>query len=262
MNAEELLDIGLTCQLKGQLEKAEDYLKKALVQDPKIRGAHLGLGDINLKQSRFDMAKEMYTKEIALNPRSVKARIELANVNIIKGEEDKALLNFEKALSLSSNDWRACKGMGYVYFLKGELSKAAGWLKMANDGNEEDLAVHFWLTLVYFQHGLTTQVDTEIEKVKAICRNIEKFTDKQELVVAYVLGKVAVIQGKHKEAIKYLEDLRKRIKIKNRKRIELGLIYDETDILKTLAEVYDKSGEQALSNAIKKEIAGLTQKSF
>ncbi len=259
MNAEELLDIGLTCQLKGQLEKAQDYLEQALVQDPKIRGAHLGLGDINLKQSRFDIAEEMYTKEIALNPRSVKARIELANVNIIKGEEDKALLNFEKALSLSSNDWRAYKGMGYVYFLKGKLSKATGWLKMANDGKEEDLAVHFWLTLVYSRHGLTTQVDTEIEKVKAICRNIEKFTDKQEPVIAYVLGKVAAIQGKNKEASKHLEDFRKKIKIKNRKRIELGLIYDELDILRTLAEVYNKSGEQALSNAIKKEMAGLTR---
>jgi lipopolysaccharide biosynthesis regulator YciM len=258
MNAEELLDIGLTYQLKGQLEKSEDYFKKALVQDPQIRGAHLGLGDIYLKQSRFDMAEEMYGKEININPLSVKAHIELANVNIIKGEEDKALSNFEKALSLSSSDWRACKGMGYTYFIKGELSKAAGWLKMANDGNEEDLAVHFWLTLVYFRNGLTTEIDAEIEKVKTICKNVEKFTSKQEPVIAYVFGKVAALQGKNKEAIKYLEDLRKKINIRNRKRVELGLIYDEMDILKTLAEVYDKSGEQSLSNAVKKEIAGLT----
>lgn len=259
MDAEELLDIGLTHQLKGQSEKAQDYLKKALVQDPRIRGAHLGLGDIYIKQGQFDMAEEMYRKEIEINPASTKAHIELANVNVIKGEEDKALSNFEKALSLSSNDWRACKGMGYVYFVKGELAKAAGWLKMANDGNEDDLAVHFWLALLYHQNGLTTETDTEIEKVKIICRNIEKFTSKQEPVIAYVLGKVAAIQGKHKEAVKYLEDLRKKINIRNKKRIELGLIYDEADILKTLAESYDKSGDKNSSNSIQKEITGLTR---
>jgi len=257
MDAEELLDMGLTYQLKGQSEKAQDYLKKALVENAQIKGAHLALGDIYLKQGNFDMAEEMYEKEIEINPLSVKAHIELANVNVIKGKEDKALSNFEKALSLSSNDWRACKGMGYIYFIKGELSKAVGWLKMANEDNEEDLAVHFWLTLVYHQNGLISEMDREIEKVRNICKNIEKFTSKQEPVIAYVLGKVAAIQGKNKEAVKCLEDLRKKINIRNKKRIEFGLIYDEADILKTLAESYDKSGDKSSSNAIQKEIAEL-----
>ncbi|MDD5454239.1 MAG: tetratricopeptide repeat protein [Candidatus Ratteibacteria bacterium] len=258
MDAEELLDIGLTHQLKGQLEKAEDCLKKALAEDPKIRGAHLGLGDIYMKQGQFDAAEEMYKKEIEVNPASAKSYIELANVNIIKGNEDESLSNFEKALSLSSNDWRACKGMGYVYFVRGELAKAVGWLKMANDGNAQDLAVHFWIALIYFQNGLVTETDAEIERVRAICQNIEKFTSKQEPVIAYVLGKVAAIQGKYKETVKYLEDLRKKINIKNRKRVELGLIYDETDILKTLAEAYDKSGDKGSASSIQKEIANLT----
>ncbi len=258
MNAEELLDIGLTHMLKGQLEKAEDCLKEAIVQNIQIRGAHLALGDIYLKQSRFDAAEEMYTDEIRINPDSVKAHIELANVNIIKGETDKALLNLEKALSLSSNDWRACKGMGYVYFVKGESDKAVGWFRIAEEGNKDDLSIHFWLVLIYRQKGIITEMDKEIEKVKAICQNIDKFAPKQEFVISYALGKIAALQGKYKEAIKYLGDAKKKVNIRNKKRIELGLIYDGIDILKTLAEAYDKTGDKISSNTIQKEIANLT----
>ena len=259
MDAEELLDLGLTYQLKGQLEKAEVYLKKALAQNPELRSAYLGLGDIYLKKDRLDMAEEMYAKEIKINPDSVKTHLELANVYILKGEKDKALANFEKALSFSPNDWRASRGIGYIYFIRGELAKAVGWFKMAIDGNEDDLALHFWLALIYHEKGLVTEMDTEIEKARTICQNIDKFMDKSEFVTSYVLGKIAALQEKHKEAIKHLEDLRKRIRIKDRKRIEFGLFYDELDILKTLAEVYDKVGDEILSNTIQKEIANLTQ---
>ena len=259
MNAEELLDFGLTYQFKGQLEKAEDYLKKALAQNPKLKGAHLGLGDIYIKKNNVDAAEKMYIKEIEINPASVKAHIELANVYIIKGEEGRALPNFEKALSLSPNDWRASKGIGYIYFMKGELSKAVGWLRMAVNENEEDLAIHFWLTLVHHQNKFITEMDKEIERVKDICRNMEKFITKPKDVVSYILGKTAALQGKHKEAIKYLEDLRKKVKIKSRKRFELGLFFDELDILKTLVEVYTKTGNKIQSNTIQKEIEGLTQ---
>jgi len=255
MNAEELLDLGLTCQLKGQLEKAQDYLKKALAQDPQIKGAHSGLGDLYLKQGLFDTAEEMYAKEIVINPSSVKAHIGLANVYIIKGEEARSLSNFEKALSLSPNDWRACRGIGYVHFIKGELSKSIGWLKMAAEGGAEDLGVHFWLALAYHKSRLTTEMDMEIERIKVICQNIEKFTGKQAGVLGYVLGKISALQGRNKDAIKYLEDLRKKISIKNKKKMELGVIYDEIDILKTLADAYEKSGDKNSSSSIQKEIA-------
>ena len=258
MDAEELLDLGLTWQLKGDLIKAEDYLKKALVKKPQLKGAHLGLGDICLKQDKLDMAQKMYMKEIEINPASVKAHIELANVCILKGEEDEALSNFEKALSLSPNDWRGSKGMGYIYFLKSELEKAVGWLTMAAENNENDFSIHFLLALIYHRKGFTKEMDIEIERIRTVCQNIEKFTAKQGLVIAYVLGKVYALQGRYKDAIKHLEDLRKRIKFKNRKRLELGLFYDELDILKTLADVYDRTGDKNSSNAIQKEINALT----
>lgn len=259
MNAEELLDLGLTCQLRGELEKAESYLKKALAQNPGLKGVHLGLGDIYFKKGLIDLAEEMYTKELDVNLDSVKAYLELANVYILKKEEEKALSNFEKVLAVSSNDWRASKGIGYIYFTKGELEKAIGWLSIAMDGNEEDIAIHFWLALVYRQKGLVTEMDKEIEKVRAICQNMEKFMTEPKPVTSYVLGKIAALQGKDKEAIQHLEGLRKRIKIKDRKRMELGLFYDELDILKTLVEVYDKEGNKILSNTIQKEIENLMQ---
>ena len=63
MDAEELLDLGFTFQLRGKLEKAEEYFKKALAKNPHLKGVQRGLGDIYLKRNRFDMAEDMYKKE-------------------------------------------------------------------------------------------------------------------------------------------------------------------------------------------------------
>ncbi len=141
-----------------------------------------------------------------LTPIPSKHTLRLANVYILKGEIDKALANFEKVLSLSPNDWRASKGIGYIYLVRGELAKASGWLNMAGEGNEEDLSIHFWLALVYHEKGLVTEMDREIEKVRAICQNIEKFTAKPGFVTSYVLGKIAVpsrkIQGSNQDTLR------------------------------------------------------------
>jgi tetratricopeptide (TPR) repeat protein len=259
MNAGELLDFGLTYNMRGELEKAEDCLKKALAQNPNLKGAHLGLGDVYLKRDQLDLAEEMYTKELDVNLDSVKANLELANVYILKGEEDKALPNLERVLAISPNDWRAARGMGYIYFIKGELEKASGWFRMALEGKGEDIAVHFWLALIYHQKKFVTEMDTEIEKVRAVCQNMERFVTEPSVATSYILGKIAILQGKHKEAIKHFENLRKRIKIKNRRKMEIGLVYNELDILKTLAEVYEKIGDKVSSSKLQEEIAGLTQ---
>jgi tetratricopeptide (TPR) repeat protein len=255
MNSEELLDWGLTCQMRGDLEKAEGYLKKAIAQTPSLKGAHLGLGDVYLKKGRFDLAEEMYTKELDVNLDSVKAYLELAYIYLLRGEEDKALSNFEKALAVSPDDWRVARGIGYICLVKGELDKAIGWFKMAIEGKVDDLATHFWLVLVYNRKGLVTEMDAEIERVKAICDSMGKFMSTSRLIISYILGKVAFFQGRTKEAIEYLEEIRKNFKLHDRKRMEFGLIYNELDVLKTLADIYERVGEEALLGKIKKEIA-------
>lgn len=257
MNSEELLDLGITCQMRGELEKAEGYLKKAITQTPDLKGAHLGLGDIYFKKGELGSAEEMYMKELDINLDSVKAYLELANICILKGEDDKALSNFEKALAVSHSDWRAARGIGYICLVKGELDKAIGWFKMAVEGNVDDLATRFWLVSVYNKKGLVTEMDTEIERVKAICNSMERFMSTSRLVISYILGKMAFFQGRSKEAIKYLEEVRKNFKLRNRKKIEFGLVYNELDVLKTLADVYERIGETAPLSNIQKEIAKL-----
>ncbi|HIE43831.1 MAG TPA: tetratricopeptide repeat protein [Candidatus Omnitrophica bacterium] len=255
MDAEELLDIGLTYQLRGKLEKAEEYFKKALLRNPRLMRAYVGLGDIYLKTNRFDMAEQMYKKGVEIHPEYEKACLNLARLYILKGEEDKAFSSYERALSLGPNDWRASKGIGYLYLTKDELDKAIGWLKMALEGNEEDLAIHFWLVLAYHQKELKDEMDEEIEKVRGICNNIKKFLPRPAPILSYILGKVSALEGKYKEAIEHLEEVRKKVKVKNRRKLELGVFYNEIDILKTLAEVYEKNEQRALSHLIQKEIA-------
>jgi len=71
-----------------------------------------------------------------------------------------------------------------------------------------------------------------------------------------IVGYLALVkEGKYKEAIEHLEEVRKKVKVKNRRKLELGVFYNEIDILKTLAEVYEKNEQRALSHLIQKEIA-------
>ncbi|MBV8273987.1 MAG: protein kinase [Verrucomicrobia bacterium] len=96
-------------------EKAVDFFKQALEQDPKFVLAYIGLADcyidrvkrFHLEQAWLDSAINLCQQAITLDPGQLRAYTELANAYNLKGWIDKMEEPVRKALELAPNDWDA-----------------------------------------------------------------------------------------------------------------------------------------------------------
>jgi serine/threonine protein kinase/tetratricopeptide (TPR) repeat protein len=96
-------------------DKAIDFFKQALQQDPKFVLAYIGLADCYIDRvKRFhqegtwlDSAINLCQQAIALDPSQLRAYTELANAYNLKGWIDKMAEPVRKALELAPNDWDA-----------------------------------------------------------------------------------------------------------------------------------------------------------
>jgi tetratricopeptide (TPR) repeat protein len=96
-------------------EKAVDFFKQALEQDPKFVLAYIGLAEcyidrvkrFHLEQSWLDSAINLCQQAITLDPSQLRAYTELANAYNLKGWIDKMDEPVRKALELAPNDWDA-----------------------------------------------------------------------------------------------------------------------------------------------------------
>jgi len=253
IQAEEFLDLGITAELKGRLEEAEKYLKKALQENPSLARAYTGLGNIYLKKNQLDKAEEMYREQIKLSPRSVKAHLNLAALSMLKGNIKKAFSLYEKVLTISPGEWRGYRGIGYICFLRKELDKAIGWLKMAREEKEDELSLYFLLALVYSKKGAEEEMYQAIARVREIAEEMKQFSP-QQTTIFYILGKVAALEGRYKECIGYLEEIPKKVKIKNREKWEMGIFYNEQDVLDILRQAYKKQGRKIKPDIFPQEV--------
>jgi tetratricopeptide (TPR) repeat protein len=100
---------------KDANEKAIDFFKQALEQDPKFVLAYVGLADCYIDRvKRFheedtwlDSAINVCQQAIALDPAQLRAYTELANAYSLKGWFDRMHQPVRKALELAPNDWDA-----------------------------------------------------------------------------------------------------------------------------------------------------------
>jgi serine/threonine protein kinase len=96
-------------------EKAIDFFKQALEQDPKFVLAYIGLADcyidrvkrFHLDQTWLDSAINLCQQAITLDPSQLRAYTQLANAYNLKGWIDKMDEPVRKALELAPNDWDA-----------------------------------------------------------------------------------------------------------------------------------------------------------
>ncbi len=100
---------------KDANEKAIEFFKQALEQDPKFVLAYIGLADCYIDRVRrfhqeetwLDSAINLCQQAIALDPSQLRAYTELANAYSLKGWFDRMDEPVRKALELAPNDWDA-----------------------------------------------------------------------------------------------------------------------------------------------------------
>ncbi|NOR78455.1 MAG: tetratricopeptide repeat protein [Methanophagales archaeon] len=232
-------NIGNVYRIKGELDNALEYHRKALKLDEELgikEGIAAALGNIgNVYQIKgeLDNALGYYEKALKLDEElGSKEGIAIALGNIgnlyrIKGELDNALEYYEKALKLNE-ELGSKEGMaiglgniGIVYQIKGELDNALGYYGKALKLNEE-LGRKEGMANQLGNMGIVYQIKGELDNAldyygKALKLNEELGTKGGMAADLLNIGNVYRIKGELDNALEYyLKALKKFKNIGNR----------------------------------------------
>jgi protein O-GlcNAc transferase len=108
----------------GNLQQAEDILKKILRRLPNDAGVLFFLGVICAQLEKYDLAIQHITKSLQLDPNNAEAHLALAMAFQHKGLTDKAIIHYQKAINLDPNNAEAYNSFGLALRATGELEGA------------------------------------------------------------------------------------------------------------------------------------------
>jgi len=107
MAAKALASIGEIYMIQNNMEKAQDYLKKAIDIYPNDHALAYNVAEIFFQAGMVDQAIEYYNLASKIKPDWSLAYLKLGFVYINKNNFEEAIKNFEKFLELSPNDPQA-----------------------------------------------------------------------------------------------------------------------------------------------------------
>ena len=99
-----LAQTGVSGDPKGDLERADELVSKALALDPNWTVSHLIKGAILRFQARYPEAVAEHERALALDPSNVNAAGDLGFDYLMHGDSDKSLEYFDKAIRESPHD--------------------------------------------------------------------------------------------------------------------------------------------------------------
>jgi len=82
--------------------KATGHYRSATALDSRWAGAHLGMGQVAMRQGLLDMAGTEFEQELAVNPHSASAEAGLASVALMQGNAQSALMHLNGAIHISA----------------------------------------------------------------------------------------------------------------------------------------------------------------
>ncbi|MHA1235115.1 MAG: tetratricopeptide repeat protein [Promethearchaeota archaeon] len=123
-SADEWHDLALSHFHKNEYDKAIEYYKNALENDPEYTNSWHGLGVSYERKKEYDKAIEYYKKTLEIDPEYVHSWFGLAGSYFQKKEYDKAIEYDKKTLEIDPEYANSWFGLGESYFKKKEYDKA------------------------------------------------------------------------------------------------------------------------------------------
>jgi tetratricopeptide (TPR) repeat protein len=160
-------ELGECYLFMGDLDKAEEYYRKAAGSNGKHPDPYLGLATIAVQRNDLDTAHTLYRKAADIDPDD-KSLSGMALVEMERGEHENAFDNFEGALKKNPENLIAIYCMVQLGHVLGRLPQVVGYLEdyLSIDPMKSD--VRFALAGCLQSMG---QVDTAIKHLESVLEN-------------------------------------------------------------------------------------------
>src|SRR5262245_20440607 len=114
---------------ESQYDKARQAFQTAINLAPTEASFRINLGGLEARQRKFDDAVASFQKALELKPDHPLALFNLGTVYALKGDMDKALESFQRAERAGPPSHTLLNSMAQVYEQKGQLDRAAQYLR-------------------------------------------------------------------------------------------------------------------------------------
>lgn len=180
-------------QKEGNVDKAIEYYRKALEENPNYVDAHNNLSIILAEQGRFDEAIVHSRKAIEERPNHIHAHHNLGRMLAEQGRFDEALVHFRKTVKLDPNFFDGYLNLGFILHFQGEYDEAIETLRRALSIQTGIVGIHLRLGDCYEQKGMLDKAIAHYEE--------ELKLDSDNALAHFGLGRALLAGGKLERAI-------------------------------------------------------------
>ncbi|WP_457643606.1 tetratricopeptide repeat protein [Persephonella sp.] len=223
--------------------EAQELVEKALKLDPDNIPAKILYARILLSTGEAEKAREIIRQVLSKEPDNIDAILLAGDIYLKLGEIEQAVSYYEKAkgkAEIKDRLFKAYKKLGLAYMKKGEISRAEKYLREAAE-IKDDPEIYKALGDIYLSQKKYTEAEKNYLKALKIDPDLRKELGPKLGEIYLSQGEIYFKQKKYRRAIK---ELKKAIRY-------LG---NRQDILRMLAESYEKSGDMKTALSYYKKI--------
>jgi len=177
---------------RGNLELAEEILRKVLAMHPENAVLHNNMGLVLQGMGQYEQAAEYFVRALEIEPSRSDIHYNLGNVFKEKGTLDEAEGSYRKAIDLDPENADAYVNLGLVLKQKGQLEEAAFYYKRALALNPENTDAYINLSIVFKAQGQLTEAISACRKALQI--------EPANVFALINMGNAFLYQGKYQEA--------------------------------------------------------------
>ncbi|MFV0422582.1 tetratricopeptide repeat protein [Oleidesulfovibrio sp.] len=157
-------ELGECYLFMGELDKAEEYYRKAASSNGVHPDPYLGLATIAVQRGKFADALALYKKAAEIEPND-KALAGMGLIEMEGGQNEQAFTHFMQALDMNPANMIAVHGMVQLAYVLGRLDDAIVRLNAFLAVDPEKEAVRISLAGCYISRGRKEEAGAELEEL-------------------------------------------------------------------------------------------------
>jgi len=190
----------------GQLEKAEENFKKAILTDSLFMDSYIDLASLYFEEKKFDQGIAELEKALKINPKYVQAYMLKGKINDNLGHFEEARAAYEKVMELEPRHFSAANNLAFIYAEQGEkIDRALALATIAKENSPENPFISDTLGWVYYKKGVYFKA---VSILKESAEKVQK-----NPIIYYHLGMAYAKRGEAGDAKLAREYLEKAISI-------------------------------------------------